>query len=261
MARRGASWRAYQACVWASWGSSSSARPAVTRCMATLSASEAGRLRSSARASRSRSFGETSAASSGSRSRGPRGRSSSFDLGGRDGRSPSRRGCWPPSRRGGWPRSRRGGGGVIHFLPGRETTKGPPMSEGLWSKNVRRRPTLPPRHQGSTIGAEGLSFRVRNGTGRFPFAILPPKLYGVVASSRGRDEPTAARELHSGRVASLWSSPRPISTGQLHALPHFHFRPINPLVSWGPYQVDPVGDLILKRASRLDAFSGYPFRT
>jgi hypothetical protein len=31
--------------------------------------------------------------------------------------------------------------------------------------------------------------------------------------------------------------------------------------SWGPYQVNPVGDLILKRASRLDAFSGYPFRT
>ncbi len=31
--------------------------------------------------------------------------------------------------------------------------------------------------------------------------------------------------------------------------------------SWGPYPVDPVGDLILKQASRLDAFSGYPFRT
>src|SRR4051812_8037978 len=78
---------------------------------------------------------------------------------------------------------------------------------------------------------------------------------------KGGDEPTAARELHSGRVASLWSSPRPISTGQLHALPHFHFRPINPLGWRGPYQVDPVGDLILKRAARLDAFSGYPFRT
>ena len=31
--------------------------------------------------------------------------------------------------------------------------------------------------------------------------------------------------------------------------------------SWGPYQVNPVGVLILKQASRLDAFSGYPFRT
>ena len=36
---------------------------------------------------------------------------------------------------------------------------------------VRRRPTLPHRHQCSTIGAEGLSFRVRNGAGRFPFAM------------------------------------------------------------------------------------------
>jgi hypothetical protein len=76
-----------------------------------------------------------------------------------------------------------------------------------------------------------------------------------------KDTPTASREPHSGRVNTLWSSPRPISTGQLHALPHFHFRPINPLIWRGPYQVDPVGDLILKRASRLDAFSGYPFRT
>ena len=29
----------------------------------------------------------------------------------------------------------------------------------------------------------------------------------------------------------------------------------------GPYPVNPVGNLILKRASRLDAFSGYPCRT
>src|SRR3712207_6671361 len=36
---------------------------------------------------------------------------------------------------------------------------------------VRRRPTLPPRRRGSTIGAERLSFRVRNGTGRFPLAM------------------------------------------------------------------------------------------
>src|SRR4051795_7650551 len=121
-------------------------------------------------------------------------------------------------------------------------------------KNVRRRPTLPRSVPRSTIGAERLSFRVRNGTGRFPLAIA-----AVTLSSFGL--PTVSREPHSGRVASLWSSPRPISTGQLHALPHFHFRPINPLVWRGPYQVDPVGDLILKRASRLDAFSGYPFRT
>jgi hypothetical protein len=54
---------------------------------------------------------------------------------------------------------------------------------------------------------------------------------------------------------------RPVSTGQLHALRRFHFRPINPVVYWGPYQVDPERRFILRRASRLDAFSGYPFQT
>ena len=36
---------------------------------------------------------------------------------------------------------------------------------------VRRRPTLPHPPECSTIGAGGLSFRVRNGTGRFPSAM------------------------------------------------------------------------------------------
>ena len=42
---------------------------------------------------------------------------------------------------------------------------------GLCMVSVRRRPSLPPPGGGSTIGAEGLSFRVRNGTGRFPHAM------------------------------------------------------------------------------------------
>jgi hypothetical protein len=44
-------------------------------------------------------------------------------------------------------------------------------------KNVRRRPTLPRGPPRSTIGAEGLSFRVRDGTGRFPFAITAETLW------------------------------------------------------------------------------------
>src|SRR4051794_23710611 len=38
-------------------------------------------------------------------------------------------------------------------------------------ENVRGRPTLPRSDPRSTIGAERLSFRVRNGTGRFPLAV------------------------------------------------------------------------------------------
>src|SRR3954453_18556676 len=33
----------------------------------------------------------------------------------------------------------------------------------------------------------------------------------------------------------LWASPRPISTGRLHPSQSFHPRPINPMVSRGPY--------------------------
>ena len=45
------------------------------------------------------------------------------------------------------------------------------MSGATLFKHVRRRPTLPRGPPRSTIGAEGLNFRVRNGTGCFPFAI------------------------------------------------------------------------------------------
>ncbi len=56
---------------------------------------------------------------------------------------------------------------------------------------------------------------------------------------------------------------RPISTGKLHPLPDFHIPPIKEVVCLRPsYPAEAeLGDLILERASRLDAFSGYPFRT
>ncbi len=61
-------------------------------------------------------------------------------------------------------------------------------------------------------------------------------------------------------LSECGTSPRPISTGRL-GIAAVHLRPINPVFCWGPYPVVPVGNLILKRASRLDAFSGYHFRT
>ena len=57
-----------------------------------------------------------------------------------------------------------------------------------------------------------------------------------------------------------WSSPRPISTGQLNTLLHLHLRPINLVVFKGSYYLS-MGYLISRGASRLDAFSVYPFRT
>ena len=72
-------------------------------------------------------------------------------------------------------------------------------------------------------------------------------------------------KLHSGRVGVLSrdekTRPRIISTGLLHALLRFHIQPINLVVYQDPYFLEGMGGLILRSASRLDAFSGYPFQT
>ncbi len=52
-----------------------------------------------------------------------------------------------------------------------------------------------------------------------------------------------------------------ISTSQLQQLLVVHIWPINPMVYRGPSKQIVYGNLISKQASRLDAFSGYPFRT
>ena len=73
--------------------------------------------------------------------------------------------------------------------------------------------------------------------------------------------PRGSSEARDGGVddfSAWWRSRacRAIRTGQLHALPRFHTRPIDVMVYHGPR-----GDLVLRWVSRLDAFSGYPVRT
>src|SRR6185312_1756506 len=113
----------------------------------------------------------------------------------------------------------------------------------------------------STIGAEGLNFRVRDGTGCFPLAkaaetLNPATRFGLgkfsVPMSRTRDSIVAVprsrwcRLFFGNRTGTRTSLlfahlgcceqvARPISTGQLHTLRCFHFRPINPVFCWGPY--------------------------
>ena len=57
------------------------------------------------------------------------------------------------------------------------------------------------------------------------------------------------------------AKPSAISTAWLRRLPALHLPPIEQVIYLRPYQVGPVGGLILGRASRLDAFSAYPIRT
>ena len=58
------------------------------------------------------------------------------------------------------------------------------------------------------------------------------------------------------KLAPGSSAGRAISTGQLSGLRRFHLRPIDVVVFHGSRR-----DLVLRRVSRLDAFSGYPVRT
>jgi hypothetical protein len=69
------------------------------------------------------------------------------------------------------------------------------------------------------------------------------------------------RSWRLGVVRERGAEPSAISTASLHPLPGLHVPPINQVVYLGPYPVILVGTLIFRRASRLDAFSGYPCRT
>ena len=87
----------------------------------------------------------------------------------------------------------------------------------------RQRPTLPRSFPRSTIGAEGLNFRVRDGNGCDPFAMATEKLDNY-KNKYGLEK----EEFNYGQAA------RPISNGKLKTLLPLHIRPINLVVSEGP---------------------------
>ena len=60
---------------------------------------------------------------------------------------------------------------------------------------------------------------------------------------------------------SGWSSCLAVRTGRLRRSPAVHSRPIDLVVFQEPSDPWGHGNLVLKRASRLDAFSAYPFPT
>jgi hypothetical protein len=108
------------------------------------------------------------------------------------------------------------------------------------------------------FSTEKLNCRVRDGNGWVLLVIATENLYSLRALF------IAPSKLHNTSFflqRRPWSSPRPISTGPLNALLRLHSRPINHVVFMGPYFLYGMGRLISGRASRLDAFSVYPFRT
>ena len=112
-----------------------------------------------------------------------------------------------------------------------------------WVWVVRRRPTLPHSCGCSTIGAGGLSFRVRNGSGRFPFAVAAVTLFfgcgcGLVGCWLGVAQWMRV-SVGCGQVLGLL-----VPVGS-NPLPGFHVRPINPVFWLGALTLGGVGDLIL----------------
>jgi hypothetical protein len=69
--------------------------------------------------------------------------------------------------------------------------------------------------------------------------------------------------LHSSKNSEFSTpqvKPSAISTAWLNALLHLHLPPIKQVVSLRPYSLR-MRDLILRRVSHLDAFSGYLCQT
>ena len=92
------------------------------------------------------------------------------------------------------------------------------------------------------------------------------QLEAMTAPEDLRDRVVIVGAIAIPSVTDPWSGaeevkPSTVSTAQLHPSPDFHMRPIEQVVSLRSYPVDPVGNLISRRASHLDAFSAYPDRT
>ena len=93
-----------------------------------------------------------------------------------------------------------------------------------------------------------------SGGGRAPIgdACLDRRLMGACRCTPAVFRLSPADAWDSVRIGRV----RAISTGRLRGLLRFHFRPIDVVVFHGSRR-----DLVLRRVSRLDAFSGYPVRT
>ena len=132
-------------------------------------------------------------------------------------------------------------------------------SEGLPVRVVRRRATLPHPVGCSTIAVPGLSFRVRNGTGRLTWAMTAanlllygqtPRSAGLVAAwepDRGRDAlirlvfipcslpygMVCRRMMRSPNRSGNECCLSSVSTGRLHPSRGFHVRPIDHVFCMG----------------------------
>ena len=111
------------------------------------------------------------------------------------------------------------------------------------------------------MGAGGLYFRVRDGTGCFPAAIVTKRLFTNFNCALEQLNTLSTEQNAHTSILILKIKSSTVSTGWLNTLLRLHLPPIQLVVFQRSYPVSPVGDLILGRASHLDAFSGYLCQT
>ena len=116
-------------------------------------------------------------------------------------------------------------------------------------------PIFPGRLQPSIVGRSELNFRVRDGNGwtlalintnlfsfekenfKQHFLLLKKILQDSHPENRTEGWEGKLRGKQGSKPAYCRSSPRAISTGQLHTLLRFHLLPINQVVFLGPYSI------------------------
>ena len=96
-------------------------------------------------------------------------------------------------------------------------------------------PIFPGRLQPSIVSRSELNFRVRDGNGWTLALISTNYALRRLAPSKPNNEGVTGEGLDCLHYCR--SSPRAISTGQLHTLLYFHLRPINQIVFLGPYSI------------------------
>ena len=106
-------------------------------------------------------------------------------------------------------------------------------------------------HRRSTIGAGGLNFSVRNGK-RWGPAAIATRMGRQDGKKGGRGDPDRGHPRAHAQAERV----RAISKARLR-----RHRPYTCLLSTSSSLTTLSGDLILRTASRLDAFSAYPGRT
>ena len=108
--------------------------------------------------------------------------------------------------------------------------KGPCLNRLTMGPKNRLRPTFPGSFPPSIIGSEGLNYCVRDGNRCNPNDIAT-RFFAKISNVPSK---------LNNAFKNHWSSVRPISIGQLNMSPCLHLRPINVVVSHGPYHKEEI---------------------